>query len=566
MVKQKFFDLTALKDPSKSKIHPRFRYVHVCSVVLHAHMQRLTVPESLQPLLHHLLKQAHPLLNCMLDVCVSPQPAMMGGERVMAPSHKVVPALGVVDLMQMITQAMWIHDSPLRQLPHITDDVLKALLKKNIKSVHAVRKMDADKRAKILPDLTASQWEEIDAVCSLMPNLMLDVETGVEDEEDVYEGDIVRVRVNLQRLEEDGEGAEVKGREQLDGTGEDDKVPEKGVTAGVFAKKERALGEEKEETASIPSSSTKIIDDSTLTEDELADLVPISTAQKQQASSGSAPLVHAPYFPYEKREKWMALLVEMDPVERSKPRAIISFARVPNLADKQSVDLRFRAPPVEGQGTRGWQERVYQLHVLCDSYAGVDRAQQVLLRVKKVRKEEKDGEGDELKAAVKAPEHKSFFEKLLMPDPDEVYDSKWYYLGCASFWELALNGVVLTLLAVFLFNFLHSRGYWQVWVEPVLDVVVKYMQPVTDVVKPVVMPVVSPVVGVLGTVYAWLHRQLHVEPLPPMRRKKGKTGRADRIPTEEDEEDEEVQARKREREERTKGDYVPGMGEEEETH
>ena len=606
MVKQRLFDVAALKDPSKSKLHPRFRYVHPCSVVLHAHMQRVPIAESLQPLLHHLLKQAHPLLNCMLDVCVSPQPVLVNGERKMAPSNKLIPALGTVDLMQMITQAMWVHDSPLKQLPHIDDDAIKSLHKKNIRSVHAVRKMDAEKRAKVLPDLTPAQWEEIDAVCSLMPNVTMEVEAGVEDEEDVFEGDIVRVRVGLQRLEEDGEGAEVKGREQLDGTGDEEKGGGGGGGDKVGPlKKERGTGEEKEDSAaaSVPSSSTKIIDDSALTEEELADLVPIAPTKKTQATEGVAPLVHAPYFPYEKREKWMAILVEMDPIDRTRSRAIVAFARVPTLVDRQSVDLRFQAPPVEGAGGKGWQERVYQLHVLCDSYAGVDRGQQVMLKVKKVKKEEKEGEEESKEEPVK--HEKSFFEKLLLPDPDEVYESKWstdsctplkhltssltpvahhlshlplplsvrcdgrrYYLGCASFWELALNAVVLTLLGVFLFNFLHSRGYWQWYVEPVLDVLVRTVQPVTDVIKPVlvpvVMPVVTPVMGVLGSVYAWLHRQLHVEPLPPLKRKKGKGGRADRIPTEEDEEDEEVQARRREREERTKGEQIPGLGEEDE--
>ena len=139
-----------------------------------------------------------------------------------------------------------------------------------------------------------------------------------------------------------------------------------------------------------------------------------------------------------------------------------------------------------------------------------------------------------------------------------------YLLGCASIWELLLNVVVLSLLCVFLFNFLHSRGYWQVYVSPVLEVVTRVMQPVTDRVTPFVTPITQPVVGVVSAVYAWLHARLHVEPLPPMRRKKGAKGRMDRIPVEEDEEDEELQARKREKEERMKGEEVPGMGEDEE--
>ena len=195
----------------------------------------------------------------------------------------------------------------------------------------------------------------------------------------------------------------------------------------------------------------------------------------------------------------------------------------------------------------------------------MDRQQTVMVKVKKVRKPAA-GAADELKAAEDVEEvkdEKSFLERML--NPDEEYESKWYLLGCASVWELLLNVVVLTLLAVFLFNFLHSRGYWQQYIAPVVDVVTTALQPVTDRVSPFVTPITQPVLGVVSAVYAWLHARLHVEPLPPLRRKKGgKGGRMDRIPVEEDEEDEEVQARKREREERMKGDEVPGMGEGEE--
>ena len=97
-----------------------------------------------------------------------------------------------------------------------------------------------------------------------------------------------------------------------------------------------------------------------------------------------------------------------------------------------------------------------------------------------------------------------------------------------------------------------------------LDVVTTALQPVTDRVAPIVTPLTQPVVGVVSAVYAWLHARLHVEPLPPMRRKKGAKGRMDRIPVEDDEDDEEVQARKREKEERMRGEEVPGMGEDEE--
>ena len=426
MVKQKFYDTAAAKDPSKRKINPRFQYVHVCSVVLHAYLQRVPVPASLQPLLRHMLKRAHPLLQCMLDVCVMPQP-VMGPDGIprQAPSTKIVPALGVVDLMQMVTQSLWVHENPLKQLPYIGEEEVRALMKKNVRSVVAVTKMDGEKRQKVLPELTAEQWKEIDAVCACMPDVRVDVAAGVEDEEDVYEGDIVRVHVQLTRESLAGQDEEVAGREQMDGQEEEEQKADKKPSA---SKKEPALptkSEEKEDGSSVPSQSTKVIDDTNLTEDELADLVPIAVVKKQDDTTGVAPAVHAPYFPFEKREKFMCLLVEMDAVDRSKPRHIIAFTRVPALSQQQTVDLRFQAPPVEGGGAKGWQEHVYKLYVLCDSYVGMDRQQTIVVKVKKVRKPQA-GVQDELKedeAVEETKDEKSFLERML--NPDEEYESKW---------------------------------------------------------------------------------------------------------------------------------------------
>jgi hypothetical protein len=39
-------------------------------------------------------------------------------------------AFCVIELMQLLSQAMWVHDSPLRQLPHLTDKEIRFAGKK----------------------------------------------------------------------------------------------------------------------------------------------------------------------------------------------------------------------------------------------------------------------------------------------------------------------------------------------------------------------------------------------------------------------------------------------------
>jgi len=217
---------------------------------------------------------------------------------------------------------------------------------------------------------------------------------------------------------------------------------------------------------------------------------------------------------------------------------------------------------------------------MCDSYVGCDRSASFSLKIKKMRKEDNNqinGQQQEEKSGLNsngqngdsslsspdstavfaAEEDKSWLESLLHPGPN--YVGKWYYFGLASFWELALNIVVLSLLCLFIFNYLHSRGYWQLYFQPAIDTAITFVQPLTSALAPFVSPVATPVISSLTAVYAFIHSKLHVPPQPPLRRKRGRGGRVDRIPLDE-EDDEEMIIRKREAEEKRRGEQIPGMG------
>jgi hypothetical protein len=105
----------------------------------------------------------------------------------------------------------------------------------------------------------------------------------------------------------------------------------------------------------------------------------------------------------------------------------------------------------------------YEMHAVCDSYVGCDiiRTFEIQVKENKNRKTEEDlqKENEEIEAA----------EEEELRKEEEAYPPRWYYLYYTSFGELVINGIVFALLCVFIFNFLHSRGYWQDYVQPVLD-------------------------------------------------------------------------------------------------
>ena len=77
--------------------------------------------------------------------------------------------------------------------------------------------------------------------------------------------------------------------------------------------------------------------------------------------------------------------------------------------------------------------------------------------------------------------------------------------------------VVLGLLGVFIFNFLHSRGYWQRWVTPSVTWVSGYTAPVWAAVYPTLAPVADPASAYFNVAYEWTSSMLHRDPEPPER-------------------------------------------------
>jgi translocation protein SEC63 len=161
-------------------------YATRASVLLHAYLLRLKIPsETMKVDLMRMLKDAHRLLNVMMELAWA--------------RGFVQTVFGVFDLQQLITQGLFAHDSPLLQLPHLTAVDCRKLAHKNIRTVLQVLKAPPEKLAKILPDLSASQWADIRSTAELIPDVSVKHSYAVEDEEGLFEGDLVTLKVTLER-------------------------------------------------------------------------------------------------------------------------------------------------------------------------------------------------------------------------------------------------------------------------------------------------------------------------------------------------------------------------------
>jgi len=158
------------------------------NVLLQSHFSRTELKPDLRLDQQEILKQILKLLYGMVDVITT-----FGGLR---------PALCAMELAQMIVQGMWVSDSPLKQLPFFTTNVIDRCLNEGVTSIAAITELEDDQRDSLL-QMTPKQMVKVAEACNRYPDL--DIEFQIASET-VVAGASVPVRVILERdIDEDEE-------------------------------------------------------------------------------------------------------------------------------------------------------------------------------------------------------------------------------------------------------------------------------------------------------------------------------------------------------------------------
>jgi len=194
-----------LLDKFKSQMQkPRYNHPVVIkgSALLHAHLTRQTdvLSNALKEDLHYMLKRSGALIEAMITVCQHQE------------SLKTV--LNGIQFSQYMTQACWLKDNNLMQLPHFTSVEVQHVMKgkTGVKSLSKYINIPDDEK-KGLADMAEEHKEDVLTCCKIVPNMTIDTKIFVDDDEnpEVYEGDLCTVRVNLTRnhLEEGQKAGQV---------------------------------------------------------------------------------------------------------------------------------------------------------------------------------------------------------------------------------------------------------------------------------------------------------------------------------------------------------------------
>jgi pre-mRNA-splicing helicase BRR2 len=187
-------------------------------VLLQAHFSRMQLPIDLAKDQEIILTKVLGLLSATVDVLSSD-------------GH--INAMNAMEMSQMVVQAMWDRDSPLKQIPHFTPEVIKAAnesgyvcstpcksLDANYETLHRIKDifefMDAmdpenPNYATLIKNLGLSQNQLVQAANftnSKYPNIELDFE--VEDPDEIIAGAPAYIKVKITReVDEDEESVEL---------------------------------------------------------------------------------------------------------------------------------------------------------------------------------------------------------------------------------------------------------------------------------------------------------------------------------------------------------------------
>lgn len=162
---------------------PRYDEPHTkAHALLQAHFSRRTLSGDMALDKRNVVLASLRLLGAMVDVIAS--------------SGWLNPALAAMEMCQMVVQGMWAKESPLLQLPHVTEELAQRAKDHGIESVFDLLEMDdADRRA--LLNMSEQQLEEVAQVCNRYPSIELSYE--VEEQDDILVGDDVTMQISLER-------------------------------------------------------------------------------------------------------------------------------------------------------------------------------------------------------------------------------------------------------------------------------------------------------------------------------------------------------------------------------
>ncbi|KAG2200548.1 hypothetical protein INT47_012334, partial [Mucor saturninus] len=236
----------------------------------------------------------------------------------------------LMELQQHLLQATYPGEASIKQLPHITNALLRKYYrskKVHVSTVQQLCDMSEVERKQLLKPLSDTEYLDVMEVAHRIPKLSVKKAVfKVIGDKIITTGAIITFILKLQN----GQVTSVETTQEV-------------------AKVDHEEEEEEEEDEAIVSSQAE--------------------EDKKNKDAKTLPMAHTPYYPGEKKPCWWIFLG--DPKVN---RILVPHKKVTDIVDEQTVKIPFPGPPKPGVYT-------FSLYVKSDTYTGTDILQDIKLKV-----------------------------------------------------------------------------------------------------------------------------------------------------------------------------------------
>ncbi|KAK9487748.1 Sec63 Brl domain-containing protein [Lipomyces starkeyi] len=150
-------------------------------VLLQAHFSRLRLPLDLVSDQKIVLSKVMSLLSACVDVMSS---------------DGYLNAMNAMDMSQMVVQAVWDRDSPLKQIPHLTHELIERCKKADVESVFDIMMLEDEPRHELL-QMDDKELSDVARFVNKYPSV--DMSYEIEDADQIVAGEPAYVTVTLER-------------------------------------------------------------------------------------------------------------------------------------------------------------------------------------------------------------------------------------------------------------------------------------------------------------------------------------------------------------------------------
>lgn len=233
----------------------------------------------------------------------------------------------IMELQQHLLQATYPGDDSIKQLPHITNTMLRRYnrnhKKNKISTVQQLCAMSEDERKSLLKSLTNEEYLDVMEVANRIPRLTVEKAVfKVIGDKIITTGAIITFILKLRN----GEVTSIETTQEKEVEKKDD--------------------QEEEEDEAI-----------------------VSPEDEKKKDGRTLPMAHVPFYPGEKKPCWWIFLG--DPKVN---RILVPHKKVTDIVDEQTIKIPFPGPPKPGVYT-------FSLFVKSDTYVGTDILQDIKLKV-----------------------------------------------------------------------------------------------------------------------------------------------------------------------------------------